>query len=68
MKQVIQLLSQNKRTIAQVFNGSVLPSNGHFSSNVIQSNKMAPVAKPSKMLAVMYDFKQRIVGVNGSLD
>ena len=47
------LLSQNKRTIAQVFIGSVLPSNEHFSSNVIQSNKTAPVAKPSKLLAVM---------------
>ena len=44
------LLSPNKRTIAQVSNDIVRPSNEHFSSNDIQSNKMAPVAKHSNML------------------
>ena len=51
LKQV--LLSQIKRTIAQVFNDRVIPSSEYLSSNVIQSNKMALVAKPSKMLAVI---------------
>ena len=51
LKQVI--LSQNKRIIAQVFNGSVLPSNEHFSSNVIQSNKNGACSETLEMLAVM---------------
>ena len=45
--------SKIKGTMAKYFNGRALISNENVSLNVIRPRKMAPVAKLSKMLAVI---------------
>ena len=47
------VFSKIKRTMAKYFNGRALPSNEHFLSNVLQSKKMATVAKLSKKWEVI---------------